>query len=459
MRTLDLYRWRKLRLALDSSDLGDIDPALVNELDETTCKNQSIDDVTENLINLSLDDITLPPSRRLSKAQEEFLGTASERVLVSRQKLEEALQGKTSRVPVINPPKMKPSQTQAEKDKLEKETAERKKAEDLAKINVSQVPPGMGTGKISSQVKGKTVAKPEPAKSILKFKSKDSSEGSIFHPLKLPRLAIKIEGETCNEVLKMIPEEKEVFEFTGKSVFDTLCMKLQENLLMGPDTFPGYWRNGEKIYGSQFPEISHLKRKPTFDLHIYKKYIKQRRVERVIMHGYENSKIKMNAFSSYLTLRDRRIDKPEWSKKFVEQNKMVITFGYVIRNNEPAEERRVVFRNVVKYPENAWRMNCLCVYCRWKKYKLGYHVPHSLRPEGSREPMVHPGHLQVPPKISICWGMREWNKCTSMHELKMFEEKSYGIEDTRGTRTCPCCRDALRDYVLVGEDWLEDADL
>lgn len=144
---------------------------------------------------------------------------------------------------------------------------------------------------------------------------------------------------------------------------------------------------------------------------------------------------------------------------FVNRNKMIITFGWAIINGEPVEKRTILFRKVEKYPEKAWRMHCLCVYCRWQKYEIGLHVPNTIRPEGEGEQMAHPANFNSPPKISLCWGMKEWNKCNLPMELKTFDFKTYSKIEKGGARTCPCCNEALRDSVLVGGDWLEDADL
>ena len=461
VRAFDLYKWHKLRVALDSDEHSKINQALLKDFDdpataEETCKliDTTLEDLTEGLINLSIDDITCPPSRRLSKAGHELFRVSPEKITVFKEKLAERLSAEKSVVSSEILSKMNQAQIEAEE-------AKRKKAE-TAKLNIPQIPsftPGKNLSKNLYEKKGENVHYSRLSNSVLKIEVKDSSEGPSRRIVKLPKLAVKIMGDKISPILKNIPEEKEVFEFANNDgAFGNLCMQLQEQLLKGPDTFPGYWRNGERVCGAQLPTLSHFKKKPAFDINVYKSFVKKQRLEHVSKPVRENTTIKINSFNSFLSLRDKRIEKPKWMNEFVNKNKMIITFGWVIINNEPVERRSVVFRRMEKFPEKAWRMHCLCVYCRWQKYQMGFHVPHTIRPEGRGEQMAHPAHFRAPPKIEICWGMKEWNNCRLPIEAKSFEFKSFGKEE-KGTRLCPCCNSALKDYVLAGGDWLEDADL
>lgn len=279
---------------------------------DETCKliDSTLENVTEGLTNLSLDDITCPPSRRLSKAGHELLRLSPEKLSTFKIELEKKLGDRRSCVSTEILSKMEDKKLWAEE---ERKKLELQKKADTAKSNIPQTPaffPGNILYKNIIRDEGKNT-EVKSAKSVLKYKSKDLSEKNPFKIIELPKLAVKILGDEVSPVLKSIPEDKEIFEFTGNDVFKNLCTQLQEQLLKGPDTFPGYWRNGERVYGAQLPPISHFKKKPAFDIDIYKQFIKRQRLEHASRPMQENLSTKIISFNSFLTFRDKRIDKPE----------------------------------------------------------------------------------------------------------------------------------------------------
>ena len=95
----------------------------------------------------------------------------------------------------------------------------------------------------------------------------------------------------------------------------------------------------------------------------------------------------------------------QWKLNYFVNYKAVITATW---GNQKIT-RMVEPRCIIKYPKGTWFHNCLCPFCRYKKFNLGY-KPQRAWNNISGHLLVHPKKLKMGLCGELCWGAEKFNE-------------------------------------------------